>query len=81
MPRRATEIATLPLLPGTDLTTGEADKTWQAAVSTIASQPGNISVHWGLQVEHPDVVQFVIGESPLSFPSLKHNSLTIHSRF
>ncbi|KAH7138228.1 hypothetical protein B0J11DRAFT_513861 [Dendryphion nanum] len=65
MPQRATEIAHLPLIPGTDLTQGSAGQIWQKAVKTIAAQPGNLSVHWGIQIEKPDVVQFVIDWSDI----------------
>jgi hypothetical protein len=59
-----TEIAYLPLLPNTDLTTGEGQKVWTETLRTITAQLGCKALFWGRQVENPDTVQFVIGATP-----------------
>ncbi|KAF2685524.1 hypothetical protein K458DRAFT_416757 [Lentithecium fluviatile CBS 122367] len=55
-----TEIAYMPLVAGTDLTTGDAKLIWDGMLKTIAAQPGCKSVYWGLQVENPDIAQLAI---------------------
>lgn len=60
-----TEIVYIPLVAGTDLT-GTTKEPWGTALQTLASQSGCTCVRWGMQVEHPDVVQLAIG---LSFSS------------
>ncbi|KAF2869018.1 hypothetical protein BDV95DRAFT_596689 [Massariosphaeria phaeospora] len=57
---QVTEIASIPLLPGLDLTTGDTHSTWTEFLGMVAGQPGCKSVYWGRQVEHPDIVQLAI---------------------
>ena len=64
-----TEIAYIPLVPGTDLKTGETHEIWQKTLQTIAAQPGCQSLYWGKQLENPDTVQFAIG-TYISFPTI-----------
>lgn len=67
MPERTTEICILPLVAGLDLNSGDTKKLWEDALTTIKSSPGCESLYWGRQVEHPDVVQMMIGGHAL-FP-------------
>jgi hypothetical protein len=64
------EIAALPFKPGTDLTTGPSAKIWAETLTTITSQPGCKAVHWGRQVERPDVIQLAVG-TPSMQPQVK----------
>ncbi|OCK79313.1 hypothetical protein K432DRAFT_355207 [Lepidopterella palustris CBS 459.81] len=60
MPPQATEIATLPLIAGAKLDSGDIGKLWDDALNTIAKTPGYQKMFWGRQVEHPDVLQLCI---------------------
>lgn len=64
MSKQATEVAYLPIAPGIDLESGDKAKTWQEGLSLIAAQPGYQAMYWGRQIEHPDIVQLVIGKEP-----------------
>lgn len=61
MPQHATEVAFIPIKPGTDLSTGDAQKIWNGTLRTITSQPGCQAMHWGREVERPDMVHLVVG--------------------
>jgi hypothetical protein len=61
MSDQITEVAQIPLVAGTDLKSGDAKGIWQEALKTIAAQKGCKSVYWGMQVEHKDVAQMIIG--------------------
>ena len=56
------EIAYLPLVPGTDLSTGEGKRVLEDTLKTLLEQPGCTAVYHGRQVEHPDMYQLAIGQ-------------------
>ncbi|ORY03419.1 hypothetical protein BCR34DRAFT_492426 [Clohesyomyces aquaticus] len=60
MPKQATEICIVPVVAGLDLTSGESKKIWHDGLKTITSVPGCLSLFWGRQIEHPDVVDMII---------------------
>jgi hypothetical protein len=57
------ELAYLPLAPGVDLTTGDHKKSWDAGLKTLSSQKGYRNAFWGRQIEHPEILDLVIGMS------------------
>ena len=62
-----TEIAYIPINTNNyNLESGDGKKIWDATLKTISEQKGFKRVSWGLQIEHPDVVQMAIGNSRLS---------------
>jgi hypothetical protein len=65
-----TEIAQLPLLPNTDLHSGEGKKLLDSALEITARQPGLQRLFWGRQVENADVLVIVIGTLIISLPPL-----------
>ena len=60
MAHEATEIAYLPLLPGTNLEEGDAKQIWDSTLRTVSSQPGYRRIYWGRIVETPDIVHLVV---------------------
>jgi len=58
----ATEIAILPLKPGTNLDNDDVKAEWADILGTVKSQPGFSALFLGRQVESPDVVQILIGK-------------------
>lgn len=65
MSEPVTEVVYIHLAAGVDLA-GTTKKTWDTAMQTLASQPGCTCVRWGMQVEHPDVVQLAIDWDDIS---------------
>ncbi|KAF2174870.1 hypothetical protein K469DRAFT_612899 [Zopfia rhizophila CBS 207.26] len=55
-----TEVVYVPLISGLDLATGENKKIWEETLQTITEQPGCLSLFWGRQIEHPDVIQMAV---------------------
>jgi hypothetical protein len=53
---RVTEITHLPIQHGVDV-----DTTMQKISSLCANVPGMLSWYWGIQVEHPDMLDLVAG--------------------
>jgi len=62
MPTPATEIAVLPLQPGTQVEdpSSEAGKLWKSFGDSILSQEGVQRFYWGRQVESPDTVLLLV---------------------
>ena len=71
MSDQVTEVASLSLVAGTDVRSGDAKRVWQESLKTVAAQKGCNSVFWGMQVENKDVAQLVIGTPPTSLFSLR----------
>jgi hypothetical protein len=61
MSEQVTEVVQIPLVKGVDLSSEENQKILNETLKTIASQPGNISVYWGVRVENPEIAHMVIG--------------------
>ncbi|KAF2660653.1 hypothetical protein K491DRAFT_688098 [Lophiostoma macrostomum CBS 122681] len=53
-------VAILPLVSGTDLTTGEGKRILEDTLKSLTSRPGCTAVHYGRQIEHPDKLQINI---------------------
>lgn len=60
MSEQATEIALLPARPDVDLDNPETKAGWESALRIITKQPGFISLYWGRQIEHHDIIELVI---------------------
>ncbi len=75
MSRPVTEIAYIPLKPGTDLDSGNAKEAWRASLETISRQEGFRSLRWGVQIEEQEkgkgVAQMCIGTVTSSIMSLR----------
>jgi len=81
MSSTVTEIACLPLIPNTDLHSGEGKKLLDSALEVSARQPGFQRAFWGMQIENVDVLVIVVGThiifiSPPLFSSLCISILT-----
>jgi len=63
MSQAVVEAVFIPLVAGLDITTGDGKKLIDETLSTIKSQPGCSAIYYGRQLEHPDVLQFLIGKS------------------
>jgi hypothetical protein len=66
MPLHITKLATLPIKSDATIENpeSEAGKAWQSIIQTILAQEGAQRMHWGRQVEHPNLVQTIVGMSP-----------------
>lgn len=60
------EVALLPLKPSTDLTTGDGKRILDDTLKSLISRPGCTAVHYGTQLEHPEILQLNIGQCFLS---------------
>jgi hypothetical protein len=76
MSQQVTEVVKIPLAKGVDLSSGENQKIWNEALKTIALQPGNISVYWGVRVEDPEIAHMVIG----LYPNIRSTTSRYHRR-
>ena len=63
MPLPATEIAIFPVKADATIEDphSEAGKAWQSVVKTILAQEGAQRLHWGRQVESPNLVEMLVG--------------------
>lgn len=63
MPLPATEVIILRLKADATIEDGEStpSKTWKSTIATILAQEGAQSHHWGRQVEHPDLIEILVG--------------------
>lgn len=62
MSQAVVEVVFIPLVAGLDIATGDNKKLIDETLSTIKSQPGCGSLYYGRQIEHPDILQFLIGK-------------------
>ena len=65
-----TELAYLTRKAEVDVVNGAEKNTWEAVLSTIAKQPGFRSGYWGMQIEHPNILQMNISTLPLPTKSI-----------
>ena len=58
-----TEIGFLSLKPDTsiDAPDSAAGKTWKSVVDALLAQDGAKRLHWGRQVENPNLVEWLLG--------------------
>ena len=72
----ATEIATLPLVAGSDINDPDsaAGKVLAEMVSTLSKQEGYQRAFYGLQVENQSILDFLVGMEKLYL--LAHSFLT-----
>jgi hypothetical protein len=56
-----TEIVYVPLKAGVDLESLSNKPVFEECLNTIANQAGVKAFYWGRQIEHPDVLQMLIG--------------------
>lgn len=65
MSESTAEVAYLPLKAGVGgLDKGDSPKIWNDTLKTVTSQPGCKGAYWGIQIEHPDIIELVVGMSP-----------------
>lgn len=70
------EIVYIPLKTGFDV--HGADKAvLHDCLGTIASQKGLKALFWGIQIEHPDVLQMIIGTF-IWFTQIIESSIRLH---
>lgn len=62
-PPVVTEIGLLSLKPDTsiDVPHSAAGKTWKSVVDALLAQEGAKRLHWGRQVENPNLVEWLLG--------------------
>ena len=76
-----TELVWFTLASDVDLASGDAKRIWDKTLEIISEQPGQISIHWGFQVEDPRVLKMAVGKyrdcTPNSSQS-ETNRLTCH---
>jgi len=60
---QAIEIAPVPLKPGINIDEGEGAQMVTYGLKTISEQPGFQECFYGLQHEHPDMLDLLIGGS------------------
>lgn len=62
-PPVVTEIGLLSLKPDTsiDVPDSAAGKTWKSVVDALLAQEGAKRLHWGRQVEDPNLVEWLLG--------------------
>lgn len=61
LPQPATEIAPIPLKPGTRIDEGDGKKSVEEMFATLKELPGFKFSFYGVQKENPDVMDLVIG--------------------